>query len=62
MKKFTLKEKYAYHKDIADTGKMPDGTRVGLTTRIRHANSAIKVHNRLDRFMHIASICGKKKK
>ena len=50
-KRFSLKERYAYHKQIADSGQDLGGNAVSTVTRIRHANSAIKLHNRLNRFM-----------
>ena len=49
--RYTLKERYDYHKTIADGGKLPDGSKVGFTSRVRHAKSAIKVHNKLNAFM-----------
>lgn len=58
---YTLKERYNYHKNIADTGKKADGTKVGLTSRVRHANSAIKLGNKLNRFMGAVDIVENKK-
>ena len=61
-KKYSLKERYAYHKEIADSGKMPDGSRVGLTTRVRHAQRANGVLNRLNTFMKVSNFCDTHKK
>ena len=49
--KYTLKQKYNYHKRIADTGYDKNGEKVGMTSRVRHAQSAIKTHKKLNRFM-----------
>ena len=47
---YTLKEKIKYHNAIANTGRKK-GKAIPLTTRVRHANSATKCVNKLNRFM-----------
>jgi len=47
---FTMKEKRAYHKQIADSGKK-DGIKITETERTRHATLANKYGSRLQTFM-----------
>ena len=46
-KQYTMKEKYSYYKNMADSGKKEDGTKIGLTARIGAANRANAIRRRM---------------
>lgn len=47
----SLKERYEFHKRAADKGIDSNGEKLTWTQRVRHAQKAVRLHNRLDRFM-----------
>lgn len=49
--RYTLKERYAYHKDMANTGKRKDGSKMTFTERNNHAESARRCQNKLGKFV-----------
>lgn len=52
VRRYTLKEKIAYHTQCANTGvNVNTGEKLTTTSRVRHANLATKQCNKLNRFM-----------
>lgn len=58
----SLKERYEFHKTAADIGIDSNGERLSLSQRVRHANKAIRLHNRLNRFMKVRDVVKKEPK
>ena len=46
---YTMKEKYAYYKNMADSGKKEDGTKLGLTARVGAAMRANSIRRKMGR-------------
>lgn len=51
VKKYTMREKIAYHKELANKGVDKNGEALTLIQRVRHANCATRQANKLNRFM-----------
>lgn len=53
-KKYSLKERYNYHKQLANSQKDKDGKKLNMSDRIRHGIQAEKCRQKLNRFMKAA--------
>ncbi len=52
VKRYTLREKISYHTECANSGVNKNtGEKLTTTQRVRHANSATRCVNKLDKFM-----------
>lgn len=49
--RYTLKEKYQYHKNIANSGKK-NGSTISFTERNNHAEAANRCQRKLGKFMN----------
>lgn len=50
-KRYSLKQRHAYHAQIANTGRRPDGTRVSTVSRVVHALRADEIRREQNTFM-----------
>lgn len=56
---YTLKEKYAYHKGCANSGKTPDGIKLSQTQRVNHALAANRCNRKLGKFINSLNVAKK---
>ena len=50
--KYTMKERYNYHKQIANSGKK-DGKQISMQSRVNHANRAASINRQMTRYMNV---------
>lgn len=50
-KRYSLKERYSYHSNIANTGKLPNGKKVSTVSRVTHALRADEIRKQQNTFM-----------
>lgn len=51
-KKYTLRERYEYHANIANSGVKPDGEVVSMCSRVNHAMKAEKIRSRRNVYLN----------
>lgn len=61
-KRYSDRERYNYHKEIANAGKMPNGDKLTLMQRVSHANKADAIYKRMNTFMKGVEFVKKDKK
>ncbi len=50
-KRYTMRERYEYHANIANTGKGPDGKPVSTVSRVNHAIKADNIRKQRNSFL-----------
>lgn len=50
-KRYSLKQRYKYHSQIANSGKRPDGAKVSTVSRVVHAIKADDIRKQQNTFM-----------
>ena len=61
-KKYTLKEKIAYHKKCANSGKGKDGETLKPAQRVNHALAADRCRKKLNKYMKVYNSVNRNKK
>lgn len=60
-KRYSLKQRYAYHSKIANTGKAPNGKKVSTVSRVSHAIKADEIRKQQNTFMKGVEFANKNK-